>query len=263
MLLLLSLLPWACKPVEPAPADLDGLMHWFWDKHAQGTDEDLLEGVDNAFGLVDLDLLAEGPVDGSLSPLSADEAALVGVTDRDPADAVGLYLLNRFSCDLDSLRPILSAADQDQLYAGVYDEYERTYRDSLDDFDAGRSQTLSWDVRYVASYLGSSYEARIEGGLRRVPAADPGLAPHGELLVAHVSMPQPAVFEGDNKSFSQDYQVELFVDSGAGDLLHIYGMWRQADYGSGFSTDDEGVQRLLLNNMASWDDNTAELCVGG
>ena len=77
-------------------------------------------------------------------------------------------------------------------------------------------------------------------------------------------MTQPAAFdEGSKKSMDQDYQIEAFWERSPGELVHVYGMWRQGDYGAGYTTDSEGVQRLILNGMSSWDDDTERLCAEG
>lgn len=261
--MLLPLLLLGCKAVDPAPADLDGLLHWFWQRHDEGLDEELHEGVRNAFDLVDVEALDEAVQDGSLTDLTADEAALVGVTDRDPALAAGVYLLNVFQCDLATLQPILYAQDQATLYPGVYDAYQRTYTDSVEDYAQAVAHDLTWDTVYSSSILGASYTADTRGGLRRVPVEDAEVAPHGEVILQRTYMPLPAAFENDNKSFDQDYQVEVYVDAGGGRVLHLYGLWRSADYGSGFDAENESVQRLLLNGLADWDDQTETLCLDG
>lgn len=259
----LLLLAIGCKAVNPAPADLDGLLHWFWQEYEAGTDEDLHGGVRNAFEVVDLDALAEDVQDGSLTRLDADEAAIVGVTDRDPAEAVGLYLLSRLDCDMDTLTPILWAPDQDLLYPGIYDAYDRSFTSSTADFESGAADTLTWDTAYTGSYLGASYDAETKGGLRRLPEVDAEVSPHGVVILQRTYMPWPAVWENDNKVFDQDYQIEVYVADGEGGVLHLYGLWRHAEYGSGFDSDNESVQRLLLNALADWDETTEALCLDG
>lgn len=263
MLLLASLSLLACKKVEPAPADLDGLLHWFWQKYEAGEEEELHEGVVNAFDIVDVEALAEEVQDGSISDLDADEAALVGVTDRDPADAAGMYLLTVFDCDLQTLQEVVAAPDQDALYEGIYDDYERTFTGDDQAYLSGEEDLLAWDVWYAASYLGGSYEAESKGGLRRVPEIDAEVSPHGDVVLQRTWMPEPAVWESDGPSYDQDYQIEVYVDAGEGRVLHLYGLWRQAEYPGGFSSDNESVQRVLLNNLAKWDETTEGHCATG
>lgn len=128
-----------CKKVEPAPEDLDGLLHWFWTHFDDGLDEELADGIVNLHEAVDGDALDEH-MDGSISRLDDDEIALVGVTDRDAGDAFGLFLVNVYDCDLDQLEDILVHLDQDELYDDAYDSYTRSYTSDADAF-ADRSET--------------------------------------------------------------------------------------------------------------------------
>ena len=61
---------------------------------------------------------------------------------------------------------------------------------------------------------------------------------------------------------NQDYQLELYWTLGRA-RVHAYGMWRQADFGSGFDMEGESASGTLLNNLLDWDDDTAALCAEG
>ena len=257
-----ALIAGGCKKVEPAPKELDDLLHWFWEKYSEGSDEELAEGAVNLYDAVDADGFEELR-DGSITDLSADAAALVGVTDRDPADAAGVYLVNVYDCTLPKLEPVLLARNQDELYEGIYDRYDRTYTSSRADFEARVSPTMTWDVQYEASLLSAAYVADLEGGLRHVEAIDAELSPHGPVLLSRTHLVEPARFENDGKSQEQDYQIEIWMKQGGGRILHVYGLWREANYGGSTNSDNEGVQRLLLNSLADWDDTTEEHCADG
>ncbi len=258
MLVASSLLALSCKGVDPAPTELDDLFHYFWTWYEDGQEQQLGEAIDNLYQAVGGPDL-EQVLDGSLSDLGVDEAALVGVDGVETALAQGLYMVRSLACEMDHLETILYQLDQDQLYEGVYDSYERSYTSSLEDYLARNTDFLSWEVDYSASILGSSYDAHIVGGLRYLPADEE--SSHLPAIMSRVYMPRPAAFEdGSSKSMDQDYQIEIFWERSPGDLLHAYGLWRQGDYGSGFTTDDEIVQRIMLGNMSDWDDNTEDLC---
>lgn len=256
----LVLLHCGCRKVEPAPEELDALMHWMWSRYEDGLDDQLAEGGGNLWDAVDGEGWTEA-WDGSLTPLTRDEAASVGVTDRDPADAPGVFLVNAYTCSLGELESILLHEAQDELYEGVYDRYERTYTSSREDFEARRTLTMGWQVSYDASLFGTSYTAGIDGGLRAVPEME--VSAHGDLLMARTVMPEPAEFEGDGRSQPQDYQLEIWQPRGDGSLLHVYGLWRQADFGAGITSEGEGSQRILLNNLRQWDDETEGHCAAG
>ena len=257
---LLLVLASGCRPVQQAPPDLDQLLRNLWAWYETGSDEGIAATARNLHAAVDGDAL-EGTMDGALEDLGEADAAIVGRTDTDIAQAQGLFLVRTFPCTLDALEPILYALDQAALYPGSYDAYERAYTSSLADYQAREVPFLSWHVDYAATVLFTSYEAQVEGGLRWV--ADPGeeMSPWGPLLLARSWMPAAATFEeGTDKALVQDYQIELFYERTPGEILHAYGMWRQADFGALGTTEDESVQVTILNALSDWDDDTAALC---
>jgi len=258
LLLALTLLP-GCKKVEPAPEELDALLHYTWQKYDDGLEEELANAI------VNFDDAVEGgeldPPDGSVTDLSDDEIALVGVTDRPASDAAGLFMTNRFACSMKQLEEILSYGDQNELYDGVYESYAR-------DFDGNRSEWLKTDaerldytIRYTSKIpvLGGEYDAVAKGALRQVPTE------FGRAIVQRSYMPEPADFgpDEDKKYVDHDYQLEVYFDAGGGEVVHVYGMWRSALYGGTLDTDNSALQRTMLGNMFDWDDNTEKLCEEG
>ncbi len=251
-----------CRRIEPAPEALDDLLHFLWTELNEDADDARL-----AEGVVHLDAAVrarrvDGPEDGTVTPLTPAEAALVGVTDRDPRDAAGVFLVNRFACDLDTLAAVLTYPDQDAIYEGVYDDYARTFHGDRDAFLAGGDR-LGWTLTYTSSSLVGTYTASAEALIRRVPDLDEVLTPWGPVLFARTYMPEPAVFTNEGKSMPQDYQLEVYWERDRGEILHVYALWRQASFGAGLTSDDEGVQRILLNNLADWDRTTEATCAEG
>jgi hypothetical protein len=250
----------ACKAVDPIPEDADGALHWLW------SNLDDAEAADLASGVVALDAALDGAslteaTDGSISRLTVEQVEPLGVT-RDPSLAAAIFLANRIDCDPTTVSEIFTHPDQDLLYPGIYERYVRTYAGERDAWLAGETDTLAWSLDYAASVLGSSYDGHTEALLRRVRPE--GEAPFREAHLVRFFAPEAAVFEGDsNKSFEQDYQFEVYWSREDGETLHAYGMWRQANWGLGFTSEEEGVQRILLNNMAKWDDDTEKICADG
>jgi hypothetical protein len=246
-----------CKKVEPAPEALDDLLHYMWQKYDDGIDEELANAItnlDKAVAKGELD-----PSDGSVSALSDSEIAIVGVTDRSASDASGVFMVNRFACKMGQLEEVLSYAQQDELYEGVYEAYQRDFASPRADWLTDDAATLSYGITYTAKVpLGGTYDSDSNGALRQVPTD------FGRAVVQRSAMPEPAQFENDNNKYvDQDYQLEIYYDAGGGEVVHVYGLWRDASYGSGLSMSDEGFQRIVLNNMYDWDKNTAKLCEEG
>lgn len=245
-----------CRAVEPAPDDLDGQLHWLWDHWEDAPDEDVHEA------LADLAAdaaaaLEEGPIRGTVSDLVA--AQTEGFSAQDPAEARGFFLVNTFSCELATLEPLLYRLDQDALYPGVYDRYERVYVSDLDAYLAREAPTLGWEIELDATILGSTYTEWLGGELRHLAATEeaPGV------LLQRTWMPVPAVFESGSRTFEQDYQLEAYVQRAPGEILHVYAIWREISLGLGLTQDDDAVVNVTLNNLEDWDEQTERLCGGG
>ncbi len=197
-----------------------------------------------------------------MDALDPEDGALVR-DDTDSGEAQGLYVLRPFACEIDVLEPILHALNQDEQYPGTYSSYERSYTSSLEDYEQRESAFLSWEVEYGASVMGSAYTAPVHGAIRYLPELDGELTPWGPMLVTRSYMPGPAVFEEDsNQAFTQDYQLELYLERAPGEILHAYAMWRWVDFATWGTIEDEGIQRVVLNALADWDDDTQALCGG-
>jgi hypothetical protein len=251
MLLLAVLL--GCKAVDSIPEELDELTHWMWHAQSEGEDEAITAALDNLHAALGADRLAE-TVDGSVSRLSPAELELVGGGSGRPRDAVGVFMARSVRCELDHLEDVLTHKAQDELYEGVYDTYERTFLSPVQDFRDGTVDELSWRIAYTATVIGVTYSAKMMCGLRRVPHKG------RSAYLNRCHQTEPADFDNDNKSMEQDHQLEVYWRQKSGELRHMYAIWREGDFGVGLTMDDEGVQRLTLNNMSAWDDGTEQLC---
>lgn len=242
------LLMTACG-VDPAPEDLDGLVHWLWDNHGVTTGADFGDTFTKVRSALDpLDSL----ITGDLSDLVPDQT--YGFNEGDPAQSRGLVIARTFPCTLEALAPILYALDQDAQYPDVYTDYRRTYTSDVGAFADGRSPTLSWEVTASATLLGVAYTEDLLGGLHQVDA-DAG----GPGLMARTWLPGPADFDADGWTWTQDFQIELWLEPTPGTLWHVYGLWRDMDLG-GLGMDNDGVASTTLDAMTDWDDQTALLC---
>ena len=74
-------------------------------------------------------------------------------------------------------------------------------------------------------------------------------------------MPHPAAWEGDS-SFDQDYQLEVFLQVSATEVLHIYPIWRVMNTPLG-DMENDGVASITLDQMVGWGNTTAQLCREG
>ncbi|MCB9663293.1 MAG: hypothetical protein H6732_04210 [Alphaproteobacteria bacterium] len=183
----------------------------------------------------------------------------------DPAKARPVFIATRYRCALDQLARILVHRDQDALYDDAYVTYARTWKGDGDAFLRGEIDDLAWTFDMVATYPGAGeFNEFAEGQIRRLPLPE-GKSPGwigDSYLASRVWLPFPAARENDGIDFAQDYQLEIYVPWEGGDIVHLYGMWRELDTPFG---DFEGdlVSRLTVNNLKSWDDQTQALCDEG
>lgn len=249
-----------CKHVDPAPSDVDGLARWFWDNYDQAEDADVAAAMVNVHAAIDADALVD-PIDGTVSDLTVDDITGVEIADgTDPTAAAGMFLTDMIPCSLAEIEGIATALNQDQLYVGVYDAYTREYTtDSAAYFDR-QTPTVAWAVEIDSKLLGTNYHESLLGGARYVADLGADVTPNGPILVTRTWMPSPAVFESGNKSFDQDYQIEIYDERAPGETIHLYALWRKLDMTSGLDQDNTTVQRTILNNLVDWDAGTAQIC---
>ncbi|MBW1881289.1 MAG: hypothetical protein JRJ84_23285 [Deltaproteobacteria bacterium] len=246
-----------CRGVNPAPEDLEGLLHYLWEKYPEGSDAELVDALDNlhlAIGGADL----EDTLDGSTAPLTDEEVALAGL-DRevDPTETAGLFIVDPFPCDVDTAEAILISTEQDVLY-DVFDDYERTYTTDLDAYLERETSTLLWEVTYTTTIpMAGPYTADLAGGVRRIPHRT-----LGDFLLIRSVLVEPAEFEHQDPVFDQDYRIELFYGPRDGTVIHVEALWRNMHAGLA-NTDSAAVQRFILNSLEDWDDQTAHWCENG
>lgn len=252
-----------CRKIEEAPADVDGLSRWFWVNYDDAEDAEIDEAVLNLHTSVGVDALELGdPVDGTLTDLLPEDIDHVEVPEgTDVTLAAGMFLVNVIDCPLVDVEKIITALNQDELYTGNYDGYERTYTSDDAAYFARTTPQLTWDVEIDSKLLGSKYHESIKGGTRF--AVETAESAHGSVLLSRTYMHEPAVFESGNKTFNQDYQMEIFYERAPGETVHLFGLWREFNMGSGLDQDNTTVQRTVLNALADWDDDTAEICAAG
>lgn len=250
-----------CGHVDPAPADLDGLARWYWTEYDDASEEDVLTATANVWEAVAGDALTNVAIDGSLTDLSVDDVAHVELAEgTDPTLAAGVFFARSLACPIDKVETIVTALNQDELYEGVYDDYNRAYTTDDAAYFARETDRIAWQADIVGKLLGTDYTESLLGGARHVSAV--GDEPFGDVLVARTWIPEPAVLDSNSRSFDQDYQMEMYAGRGAEESVHFYAIWRQTSMGSGLDQDNEAVMRIILNNLADWDDGTEEICAG-
>ena len=257
---ILAVVAAACAP-DAAPEKVESTLPWFWQHYSSATDAQIAAAaVDLASGLTAV--TADKPIKGSLAHLP-DEAMLpVGLKGKDLAKARGMFIVNEFACTLTQLEKVLIAQNQDVLYADSYDKYERKYTSDKDAYLARKIAELTWDVNLTKNTLGDHYNEFLHGGTRFAKDQGKVLSPFGPILLARTWLPEPAVFTDSTDSFKQDYQLEIYMERTAGHILHVYGAWREGDFGV-ISTESDTLVNKMTDAFIDWDTVTAKNCKDG
>ncbi|MBN2360527.1 MAG: hypothetical protein JXR83_13815 [Deltaproteobacteria bacterium] len=249
-------------PIAPAPEDIEGLSHWLWVNFLVADDAALADAVVKIHAATDLEHFS-APARSLLDDLNSDELEPVEMSDRDPAPAQGMLLVDRFDCTMEQLQAVFLDPDQGAIYPEIYQEYQRTVLTDLEAFKARTTNLVSFRNYYQAQPLPAArYEATTRCDLRYI-GADPEVElPFGPMFIQRIWLPQPVhYFDTDANVFDLDFQVEIFYQTAPGKMGKFYPFWRHMAFnGVGASTDDEWIIDIVLDGQEDWDVRTAEVC---
>jgi len=255
------LLALACN-VPPAPEDVDGLAHWFWQHYDHEDQSIFADGLANLHAAVGGDTI-DGTTDGGITGLSLEELEMVGRGDLDPAEVYGVYMSNLVSCPLSTIEELTWAADQDELHPGTYASYERVFTSDLEAYTSRETDTLTWTSTYHIDDSGLNYVAVLDGSLRYLDDLGGDADPSGPVLISRGVLTEDAPFdEAGEKGIFQDYQLEVYYERAPGEVVHMYVIWREMVYTLSPRWDfgDEVVQVFVLNGLEDWDDDADDYC---
>lgn len=256
--LMLSL---ACN-VPPAPEDVDGLAHWFWQHYDHEDQRIFAEGLANLDAVIDGDSVDKAE-DGGISNITLEELELVDKGDLAPEEVYGVYMVNLIHCPLEVVDELTWAPNQDELHPGTYVDYDREFTTDLEAYTSREVDRVDWQTTYYIDDSGLEYDATLAGSLRYLSDLGEDAEMPGPLLVSRGVLAEPAPFdeEGD-KGIFQDYQLEIFYERAPSEVVHMYVIWREMIYTTTPHLDfgNEAVQTFVLNGLEDWDDDADEYC---
>lgn len=261
-MLLLSLVLVGCKSIEPAPTDIDGLSHFFWNHYDDDDDEALAEGIRNAFAAIDPAALEE-PMKGSISDLSREELDLVGKFDEPVGEASGVYFANIVNCPIGVAERGVYALNQDERHEGDYSAYNREYTSDLAAYESRETNLLGWHTTYSVDRLGVSMTVDIDGTIRYTQAIDEESTPHGDFFLSRGILTEDAPLDGNDDGtlgMFQDYQLEVYFPLNENQTVHFFTIWRDVRYTSALDFSSEFLQDIVLDGMVDWDKDTEAEC---
>ncbi len=250
-----------CKPPEPAPTELDELIHFFFDQTQQQEHERILEGAANVLDWYAASGLAgTGAAVGSVSDLGQAQVDALDElrSSPDPSLCAGVYTVSELSCDLDAAAAISLEPDQMSVFEGNYAAYDRVFETDPDCYLEGACDAVDWysviEDNFVFQYE-MTYEVVVKLRRTRDEEGQPSV-----MLVRSI-MPEEATEDVNVGGFEQSYHIEAYIQ-GDGPLLHLYGLW---NYGwiSGSDPDSDFWSNQYADGLLDFEETLEELCVNG
>ena len=263
MLGLAVMLTASCASLDSAPAELEDLLPWAFSHYESATDGEFAAAFVNLSNAATA-ISIGNPLRGELHHrLDYPDINYLHLSDRNPQNAQGLYILNTFHCTLAQLEKVLKYRDQNALYPDQYNVYESNFTTSEADYMARKTFFVYWSTYLSATKGLWTMNEMLVGALRFVPDQGSVKSPFGAALVARTYMPDPANFEDTDKKWLQDYQVEFYYEAEPGRIVHAYGMWRQVDLGTFFHSDSDSFVDNVTSALVDWDTMTETDCAAG
>jgi hypothetical protein len=251
-----------CKMPEPAPTELDELVHFFFAQTDEQEHERIVEGAENLVAWYEANAVGEQPVTGGvISDLSQERIDALEELEwsPDPSLCAGVFVISQLSCDLDSAAAISLEPEQTEVFEGNYKSYERSWDSDPDCYVDGRCDGVDWTSLIEDNFVGGYGEMfyRMVVKMRRSRDEDGQPA---ALLIRSV-MPEIAQEEVGFGGFEQSYHIEAYAPNRAG-LVHLYGMW---SYGWAFESDHDDKMWFdqYLAGLEDFEEQLEQLCVHG
>jgi len=257
-LLLLALV--GCRHADPAPKELDDLLHFFLAQYDLGDTELLLEGGTNAIAWFDAEA-GHADSEGSISDLSQEEFLALGMPDDTSAEWLnGGYHLTLQQCTLSEIQAIYLEPDQSSLFPDNYISYSRNFGLGQDCFADGACNEIQWVSSIEDSLLGKTMTYDLNSGLIWQESET---AETSQMLLSRTVMPEPATIgSGDGSAFfDQSYQIEVFVPL-EGLALHLYGLWNSGGL-EGIDPEAPLWTNQYIGGLRDWDQRLDEICDQG
>ncbi len=241
---------------EPAPEKITDFSKWLWRNYDSASDDQLANAVVQLNGTV-TEVTADKPLKVLISRLASTDVALVG-SKLDASKAVGMLAITETACTLSQVANIHTHADQAGLHAKAYRAYKRTFVHDRAAFLGHKIARLDWNTELTSDYANE----KLAGSARWVPDLGKAKSPHGAALVSRTFLKEPATeVDGNGVQWPQDYQVEAYYERTPGKVIHLFALWRQADFG--ISTETTALQNIMLNGFVDWDKEVETACKSG
>jgi hypothetical protein len=259
---LLATLALGCRPPDPAPTELDELVHFFFAQAQEQDHERIIEGGDNLLAWYEAGGFdGSDPFSGTVTDLVQAEVDVLEEMEwsPDPELAAGVYAISELSCDLAAAAAISLEPNQLEVFVDNYKAYDRSWDTDPDCYLDGSCDGVDWTSEIEDNFVGNmgnmSYRVVVKLRRSRDEAGQPAA-----ILIRSV-MPTEATDDVDWGGFEQSYHIETYLPHDGG-LLHLYGMW---SYGWAFDwdADHDFWPTQYAQGLEDFEQQLQTLCVEG
>ncbi len=240
----------------PAPEKITDFSKWLWRNYESADNDALANAIVQLNGTV-TEVTADKPLKALITRLDQSDVTLVGLKGEAKL-AVGLLAVTESACTLAQVEKIHTSGDPGAVHPDAYKAYKRTFVQSRDDYLAHKLVRLDWDTELTSNYA----TEKLKGGVRFVADAGKVKSPFGAALVSRTFLKEPAVGSDSSTTWPQDYQIEAYYERSPGKVVHLFAVWRQADF-SGLSTESSFLQNIQMGGFVDWDKEMEKACKSG
>ena len=302
-----AMLGTACSKPPPAPESLNDAVRYMF-REFYSADPEFQAGVQGFMNwydeegreIADVQASLDTAYKYSLEPLTMDDIAHLPLDEqilldakeeimgeRDPSRAIGVISVGTMDCDWKTAEEYLVREDQDAIFNGDWEAYEREYLSSKDTFlEASQAETFDRIDEpidpWVDGYDDDVYAATI---LRTVNQVDPSKVltsdieayelnldlRHGLFRVsdrddvgalAILTYNKGAAWgSAGNDGLVQSYSIELNVETEEGQTMRMLAVYAQAE-SSATDTDGALAYTYAVNKSLKSSERMSEVCSG-
>lgn len=289
----LTLLLFACQRPPPAPEGLDESARYML-REFYGDDDTVAAGLTGYLAwfeaegeaLVGVTATSDTIEGWTLADITADDIAHLPMPDddRDLAAANGVVGLGLTDCPLETQVALLVRSDQDVVFEGSFDAYEREYLSDRDTFEAANASgelpttdepvpvgedgadatgledvLLRTDNRPTATAIGVTIAYHLPMDWRQ------GVYDvHGEPVRAAIAVswvPEVAVGDNGRTTLVQQYGVDVNVARDDGRTLRLFASWLEVQDGP-VDNDSPLIPTAQVNQMGDAAKRLSDICNG-
>ncbi len=238
---------------DTAPKKITNVSKWFWRNYDTATDAEIADAFVQLNGVV-TPVTADEPMQVLVPRLDNDDVALVGRTGVDASKAVGMLVVTDIKCTIAQVEKIHTSGEPNAVHPGAYKSYVRTFVQDRDEYLAGKFTRLDWKTELESDYA----KEKLDGSIRHVRDLGADASPFGVVLLSRTVLTEPAV----GTDWPQDYQIDAYYERKPGRVVHLFAVWRQADF-SGLSTENSFLQDIQMDGFVDWDKEIETACASG